>query len=188
MGQDSDNTNHGNGDDDSAAESNSQDSNEDGDQNEDDDTDSDSSNGSQDGSDSTDSGNNDVIIAYIDACNAYSSTECNQQFDAAGNAQCSLNALTGECYSVVQTAGIYGAGGFDDGYSAAQLISKTNQDLLTIVVIVLASCSALLCVGVITSICYLRRGGPRNRKPSRNESLALDIIYPGAIYRPNGIQ
>merc|ERR1712087_562004 len=73
-----------------------------------------------DGSADSNSVDDSVDSDDVDDCVGISADDCNEQYDGEGNQLCAQNIQTEECYEVVQSRGVYGRGGFDSGYNAAQ--------------------------------------------------------------------
>merc|ERR1711971_1053062 len=79
-----------------------------------------------------------------DDCEGISADDCNEQYDVAGNQLCAQNIQTEECYEVVQSRGVYGRGGFDSGYNAAQETAAAEKEDLNVIIGVLGGIIAVL--------------------------------------------
>merc|ERR1719251_769480 len=82
----------------------------------------------------------------------FTKSECDEQIDSAdGDAECTYNEQTGECYGIVRSQGIRGNGNFDDGYNAAKNAAKEESDQLNTIVGVLG--------GIIGALILVIAGG-----------------------------
>merc|ERR1712087_327795 len=161
-----------------SSDTNSSDDDSDGDSDDSDDSDSDSS-GDSDSSDDansdtnadtgTNTGTNSGTNTFIDPCDGLEGTACTENYDADGNPNCAQNVNTADCYSIVQSQGLYGSGNFDEGYRAAQQSTKAETENLNAVVAVLA-----LMVG--GGAYWMWR---RNQKETqfRHESIAMETMH-----------
>merc|ERR1712204_153095 len=83
-----------------------------------------------------------------DDCVGISADDCNEQYDTEGNQLCAQNIQTEECYEVVQSRGVYGRGGFDTGYNAAQDTAEAEKEDLNVIIGVLGGIIAVLVIVV----------------------------------------
>merc|ERR1712203_365175 len=135
MGTDDDSTDSGNSDDTNSGDS--------------DDTDSDPSGDSDstDSTDSSDSGSSTVTTASATSyCAQLTSSECSTAYADDGTAICAVNAVSQSCYAVVASAGMYGSGNYDDGYTAAASEMEKDTAKLNTIVGVLGALVGLLVV------------------------------------------
>merc|ERR1712025_1263623 len=147
------------------------------------DADSDSDDSDSDSDDSGDSdadtnadtnGGDSGTNTFIDPCDGLTGAECTENYDADGNPICAQNVNTADCYSIVQSQGLYGSGNFDAGYKAAKAGNEGEAQSLNAVVAVL---------GVIVGVLVLMVGGGaywlwrRTRKEMqyRHESIAMEV-------------
>merc|ERR1739842_185879 len=77
-------------------------------------------------------------------CAQLTSSECGNAYANDGSAICAVNAVSQNCYAVVASAGLYGSGNYDDGYTQATAEMEKDTAKLNTIVGVLASIVALL--------------------------------------------
>merc|ERR1712045_113080 len=111
-----------------------------------DDSDDDSNaSGTSSDTDSSDTGSSTVTTAStVSYCAQLSSNECGNAYANDGTAICAVNAVSQNCYAVVASAGMYGSGNYDDGYTQATAEMEKDTAKLNTIVGVLASIVALL--------------------------------------------
>merc|ERR1712222_121258 len=79
-----------------------------------------------------------------------------EQIDSAdGDAECTYNEQTGECYGIVRSQGIRGNGNFDDGYNAAKNAAKADSDELNTIVGVLGGIIGALVLVIVVGGYYI---------------------------------
>jgi len=166
-----------------SSDTNSSDDDSDGDSDDSDDSDSDDSGDSD--SDSSDDTNSDTNAdtntnsgtnTFIDPCDGLEGTACTENYDADGNPNCAQNVNTADCYSIVQSQGLYGSGNFDEGYRAAQQSTEGETESLNAVVGVLGAFVAVLALTVGGGGYWMYR---RNQKETqyRHESIAMETMH-----------
>ena len=109
-------------------------------------SDSDSEDESDDDSDDdTDS----EPASFEDPCDGLEGSACTEKYDEDGNPLCAQNAVNNDCYSIVQSQGVYGKGNFDDGYTAAHQSARSQQDSLNAIIAALGAVVAVLVLVVV---------------------------------------
>ena len=143
----------------------------------DDDSDGDSDSDDSDSSDSdADSNADSDTNTFMDPCDGLEGAACSENYDADGNPMCAQNVNTDDCYSIVQSQGLYGSGNFDAGYKAAQQ-SKDNDSLNAIVGVLGAIVGVLLLI--VGGGGYLMYRKNRKQMQFRHESIAMDTVEAG---------
>lgn len=160
-----------------SSDTNASDDDSDGDSDDTDDSDSDDS-GDSDSDDTdtdTDTDTDSDTNTFIDPCDGLEGAACSENYDADGNPICAQNVNTADCYSIVQSQGLYGSGNFDEGYKAAQQSTEGETDSLNAVVGVLGAFVAVLALTVGGGAYWAWR---RNQKQTqyRHESIAMETM------------
>merc|ERR1711971_1175316 len=100
--------------------------------------------------------------------------KCVEQVDSAdGDAECTYNEQTGECYGIVRSQGIRGNGNFDDGYNAAKNAAKEESDQLNTIVGVLG--------GIIGALILVIAGGAyyiytKDQKEGIERTVSVEML------------
>merc|ERR1719290_349524 len=102
------------------------------------------------------------------------SDDCNEQYDEAGNQLCAQNIQTNECYEVVQSRGVYGRGGFDSGYNAAQATAEAEKEDLNVIIGVLGGIIAVLVLVVAAGGYYVYSNQPK-RSHFGHDSIEVEV-------------
>merc|ERR1719242_2716004 len=175
-------------DDDDSDDTDSDDDDSDDDDSDDDDSDDDDSGDDSDDTDSsatttddsTDSSDTTASAATTANnmqayCASLSFSQCANAYASDGNALCAVNAVSDQCYAVVPSQGMYGAGNYDDGYTRAQQEMESESEKLNAIVGVLAAIVVLLVLALIAGAYFLHQ---KTRKMTQlaEESHVVDTI------------
>merc|ERR1712228_736747 len=111
-----------------------------------------------------------------DDCVGISADDCNEQYDGEGNQLCAQNIQTEECYEVVQSRGVYGRGGFDSGYNAAQETAAAEKEDLNVIIGVLGGIIAVLVI-VVAAVGYYVYSKHNNKQTAHfgHDSLEVEM-------------
>merc|ERR1719411_855643 len=118
-----------------------------------------------------------------DDCVGISADDCNEQYDTEGNQLCAQNIQTEECYEVVQSRGVYGRGGFDSGYNAAQQTAAAEKEDLNVIIGVLGGIIAVLVI-VVAAGGYYIYSNQNNYKQSTHfghDSLEVEMAADAGV-------
>jgi len=112
---------------------------------------------STDSSDTTESGTATTVVNMQAYCASLSFSQCSNAYANDGNALCAVNAVSDQCYAVVPSQGMYGAGNYDDGYTRAQEELESESEKLNAIVGVLAAIVVLLVLALIAGAYFLHQ-------------------------------
>merc|ERR1711992_512113 len=108
-------------------------------------------------------------------CASLSFSQCANAYASDGNALCAVNAVSDQCYAVVPSQGMYGAGNYDDGYTRAQQEMESESEKLNAIVGVLSAIVVLLVLALIAGAYFLHQ---KTKKMTQiaEESHVVDTI------------
>merc|ERR1719384_1947221 len=95
-------------------------------------------------------------------CASLTSSMCANAYANDGNALCAMNAVSDQCYAVVASQGMYGAGNYDEGYTRAQEELESESQKLNAIVGVLAAIVVLLVLALIAGAYFLHQKNQEN--------------------------
>merc|ERR1712115_372244 len=110
-----------------------------------------------------------------DDCEGIDADDCNEQYDEEGNQLCAQNIQTNECYEVVQSRGVYGRGGFDSGYNAAQATAEAEKEDLNVIIGVLGGIIAVLVIVVAAGGYFVYSTQNQKRTHFGHDSLEVEM-------------
>merc|ERR1712013_153764 len=93
----------------------------------------------------------------VDPCNGLEGSACTENYDEYGDPQCAQNVDNDDCYSIVQSQGLYGSGNFDDGFVAAQREAAEESESLNAIVSALSGTIGALVLIIAAGAYYVYR-------------------------------
>jgi len=90
-------------------------------------------------------------------CASLTNSMCANAYALNGDAMCAMNAVSDQCYAVVASQGMYGAGNYDEGYTRAQEELESESQKLNAIVGVLAAIVVLLVLALIAGAYFLHQ-------------------------------
>merc|ERR1711933_478706 len=90
-------------------------------------------------------------------CASLTASACGNAYANDGTAICAVNAVSDNCYAVVASQGMYGAGNYDDGYTQATTELEAESQKLNAIVGVLAAIVVLLVLALLGGAYFLHQ-------------------------------